>query len=113
MDYFIPASFEDYDYRPSWTGNNYYPTVTIRGIFDTLEKAKEAIKGWDCENDCVILERWLDDDDAEYFDIDYEDKYFSLQKGNKNDSYYQLNKIVDELYSAVYDEDHALGVTDY
>ena len=38
MTFYIPASFNDADYAPSWTGNRTYPTVTIRGIFDSMEK---------------------------------------------------------------------------
>ena len=43
MIFYTPATFDDRDWRPSWTGNYEYPTVTIRGIFDSLEKANEAL----------------------------------------------------------------------
>ena len=39
MYVYVPATFDSHDYRPSWTGNEYYATVTIRGIFDSIEKA--------------------------------------------------------------------------
>lgn len=112
--YFVPASFEDEDYRPSWTGNNSYPTVTIRGIFDTYEKALKAVHGWECEDTCEILERYCGDDDeiVEYFDIDYQDMELGVWKGDEH-SCYKLNKIVNEDWSAVYDEEGALGVTDW
>lgn len=118
MTLYIPASFCDEDYRPSWTGNNSYPTATIRGIFSTEEKAKEAIKGWDCEDDCEILERWFEEfneygekilDDS--FDIDYDDGYLYIWSAKHG--YYELDKVVDEPYSAVYDENGDLGVTDW
>jgi hypothetical protein len=111
MTYFIPASFNDEDYAPSWTGNYTYPTVTIRGIFDSYEKAKESIKGWRFADDCVIITRELGDDNEiiESFDISYEEKYFDIWR----DEIYKLNEIVDEEYSAVYDEFQDLGVTDY
>lgn len=43
--YYIPAVRDNEDYTPSWTGNYTYPTISIRGIFDSEEKAKESIKG--------------------------------------------------------------------
>jgi len=109
---YIPASFEDEDYRPSWTGNNTYPTVTIRGIFESYELAEAAASNWDID-DYTILERYCGEDDEEYnsFDIDYEDGSFGVW-GVEN-GYYTLNEIVDEEWSAVWDEDRALGVTDY
>lgn len=113
---YIPATFDDDDYRPSWTGNNSYPTVTIRGIFESYELAEAAAQNWKVD-DYEILEHYVgycdDDDDKtyEYFDIDYEEK--SLNVWAVNSGYYKLNEIVDEEWSAVWDEDRALGVTDY
>lgn len=118
MTVYIPASYEDEDYRPSWTGNSTYPTVTIRGIFDSYEKAEHSIKGWACKDDYVIEERYFEDDDGEElyfdsFDIDYDDKYLYVWGKENGNGYYKLNEVTDEDYSAVYDEHGQLGVTDY
>ena len=113
MIFYIPASFDDEDYRPSWTGNYTYPTITIRGIFDSREKAEKSIEDWRCSYDCEILERYIDDDIvATRFDIDYQNKDFDIYV-DKNYGKYRLNEIVDEDYSAVYDEEQMLGVYDY
>lgn len=114
---YIPVSYDDSDYRPSWTGNNTYPTVTIRGIFDSEEKALASVKGWHCEDDYDIETRYFEDDDGEElffdsFDIDYEDKHLYLWGRNGNGDY-KLNEVVDEDWSAVWDEHGYLGVTDY
>lgn len=111
MIIYVPVSFCDEDYRPSWTGNNTYSTATIRGIFDSEKLAIESIKGWNCEDDCDILVREIENDKAECFDIDYEDGYFSVYEYEHGS--YKLNKIVDEEYSAVWDAFHQLGVTDW
>lgn len=110
--YYIPAVREDEDYAPSWTGNYTYPTISIRGIFDSREKAEESIKGWRYENsdDIEIIERWLDmDEEPTAFDIDYTDKYLTLKEGYD----YKVNECYDEEYSALWDEDNYLGVYDY
>lgn len=117
MTVYIPTSYDDYDYRPSWTGNCTYPTVTIRGIFDSEEKAIAAVKGWHCEDDCRIETRYFEDDDGEElffdcFDIDFEGGYLYVW-GKEEYGEYELNEIVDEEYSAVWDEKGQLGVTDY
>ena len=115
MTFYIPASFDDANYAPSWTGNQSYPTVTIRGIFDTMEKATRALEGWDFADSCNILERELDDDnlpDDLAFSIDYDGDY-GLTIWPDEHGYYELNKIVNEEYSAVYDENGDLGVTDW
>lgn len=113
MTFYIPASFEDQDSRPSWTGNYTYPTVTIRGIFDSREKAEKSIEDWQCSDECGILERYVDDDIiATKFGIDYRDKYFDIYV-DEDYGEYNLNEIVDEDYSAVYDEEQNLGVYDY
>ena len=111
MIIYIPASFCDEDYTPSWTGNNAYPTVTIRGIFDSEELAMKAIKNWHCEDDCNILVREIESENAERFRIDYEDGCFSVWEDKYGE--YGLNEVVDEEYSAVWDEFQQLGVTDY
>ena len=76
---YVPASFEEEDYRPSWTGNNTYPTVTIRGIFESYELAEAAASNWDID-DYTILECYCGEDDEEYssFDIDYEGGSFGV-----------------------------------
>ena len=111
MIIYIPVSFCDEDYTPSWTGNNAYATVTIRGIFDSKELAMRAIKNWQCADDCNILVREIENKNAKCFRIDYEDGCFSVWE----DKYggYGLNEVVDEEYSAVWDEFQQLGVTDY
>ena len=111
MIIYIPASFCDEDYTPSWTGNSAYPTVTIRGIFDSEELAMKAIKNWHCEDDCNILVREIENENAECFRIDYENGCFSVWEDKYGE--YGLNEVVDEEYSAVWDEFHQLGVTDY
>jgi len=109
---YIPATFEDEDYRPSWTGNNTYPTVTIRGIFESYELAEAAASNWKVD-DYTILEYCRGEDDEEYssFDIDYENGSFDVWVAENG--FYTLNEIVDEEWSAVWDKDRALGVTDY
>ena len=114
MLYYVPATFEENDYRPSWTGNSCYSTVTIRGIFDTYEKAEDAAKNWDCDNYCTINTFDIEEEDDEEeatFDFDYDGGHLCIWK--ENCGYYKLNEIVDEDYSAVYDEYGQLGVTDY
>lgn len=119
MMIYIPASFDEHDYRPSWTGNNAYPTVTIRGIFDSEIKAKIALKKWHCLRDYEILERWIDDDelpenlDKISFDISLEETYLYIWLNKDGNGEYKLNEIVYEGWSAVYDENGALGVSDY
>ena len=127
MIVYIPAVFEDEDYEPSWTGNYTYPTVTIRGIFDSEEKATKAIEGWNYADSCQILtrefyeedengneiisEKWLDDNGVMCFDIDYDDYYLSVYPWMHGS--YMLNEIVDDRWSAVYDPDHHLGFDDF
>jgi hypothetical protein len=110
---YIPATFEDEDYGPSWTGNNSYPTVTIRGIFESYELAEAAAANWKTDNYITIIECYCGEDDVTYnsFDIDYEGG--SLGVWGAALGYYELNEIVDEEWSAVWDKDRALGVTDY
>ena len=111
MIIYIPASFCDEDYAPSWTGNNAYPTVTIRGIFDSEELAMKAIKNWQCEDDCNIVVREMENKNAGCFRIDYENAYLSVWEDKYGE--YGLNEVVNEEYSAVWDEFQQLGVTDY
>lgn len=110
MKVYIPASFCEEDYTPSWTGNYAYPTVTIRGIFESSEKAERSIKNWNRASDCMILVREVDDGSLS-FNIDLEEDYLSVQAIKHGE--YGLNKIVDEEYSAVYDENGDLGVNDW
>lgn len=67
MMYYIPAIRDDEDYGPSWTGNYSYPTISIRGIFDSREKAEESIHNWRYENssDIEIIKYWFEADEAE------------------------------------------------
>lgn len=117
MTIYVPASYDGNDYRPSWTGNNSYPTVTIRGIFDSMEKAKAATEGWACADDYTIETFYLYDEDEgkelyySKFSIDYDGSLYVF--GDNKWGAYELNEIVDEPYSAVYDIEGALGVTDY
>lgn len=116
MTFYIPASFDDDDYAPSWTGNQSYPTVTIRGIFDTMEKATQALKGWNFADTCEILERDINDDnlpDNPVFSIDYYGNHGLAIWWSDKYGRYELNEIVNEEYSAVYDENGDLGVTDW
>ena len=110
MTVYIPASFCEDDFRPSWTGNYTYSTVTIRGIFDSLEKANQAIKNWNCADDCTILEREVNDESSS-FDISLDEDSFTVWATEHGE--YGLNEIVDEEYSAIYDEDGDLGVNDW
>jgi hypothetical protein len=109
MFIYVPAHFEKHDYRPSWTGNNWYPTVTIRGIFDSEEKAIKAIGNWQYKDDYSMESREIEGD-AESFDIVY-DGYLTIWESD--DGEYNLNKTVDEDFSAVYDKHGWLGVSDY
>lgn len=110
MTVYIPTSFCEEDYTPSWTGNYTYPTVTIRGIFDSLKKAEQSIDRWNCADDYDILEREVDDE-ATSFDISLDEDYLSVWNSERGE--YGLNEIVDEEYSAVYDADGDLGVNDW
>lgn len=128
MVLYIPYVTDDDDYTPSWTGNVSYPTITIRGIFTTEEKAKASISGWRYENDNYnIMSYYIDDEYIEeYFsdreddeikeikslDIDYEGKNLTVFIDNHYGNY-DIDKAYDEDYSAVYDEHGYLGVTDY
>lgn len=109
MIIYVPAHYEERDYRPSWTGNNWYPTVTIRGIFDSEEKAKKAVDNWQYKDDYRMEIREIEET-AESFNIDY-DSYLTIWESDSGD--YDLNKVADEDYSAVYDEHDWLGVSDY
>ena len=118
MTFYTPATFDDRDWRPSWTGNYEYPTVTIRGIFDTLEKANEALNSWGCQNDCEIIEHYFEDYPEDYpegkdirFSIDYQDAYLTIYFDEHGS--YGLNEVIDEEYSACWDEHGYLGVEDY
>lgn len=110
MFIYIPTHYEDDDVRPSWTGNNTYPTLAIRGIFDSEEKAIKAVKNWQYEDDYDIEVKEIEDENAECFCIDY-DGYLSVWSSNYGE--YDLNEVVDEDFSAVYDEFGQLGVSDY
>lgn len=109
MFIYVPTHYESRDYRPSWTGNNWYPTATIRGIFDSEEKAIKAVDNWQYEDDYDMEIREVEDN-AESFDIDY-DSYLSIWGSDCGD--YDLNIVVDEDFSAVYDKYGWLGVSDY
>jgi hypothetical protein len=112
MIIYAPAHFEERDYRPSWIGNNWYPTATIRGIFDSEEKAIEALKDWEYMEDYDMLIRDIEEEEEiTSFDIDYDDGYLYIWSCVSGD--YNLNEIVDESYSAVYDPEHLIGVSDY
>ena len=112
MIVYVPATFDDHDYNPSWTGNNAYPTITIRGIFDSYKLAEAAAKDWNVDS-YIILEKYCGDDDQFYeaFDIDYENH--ELAVWGVTCGRYTLNEVVEEIYSAVWDENRALGVTDW
>lgn len=133
MMFYIPYVTDDDDYTPSWTGNVSYPTITIRGIFTTEEKAKASISGWRYENDNYdIMNYYIDDEyiedyfldkyeegeeerekkEIKAFNIDYENHTLTLFIDNEH-GYYETDKIYNEDYSAVYDEHGYLGVTDY
>ena len=111
MKIYIPAYFCDEDYSPSWTGNYAYQTVTIRGIFDIKELAINAIQDWCYKDYCEILEQEIEDENAECVSLDYDNACLSVYV----DKYggYNLNEIVNEEYSVVWDEFNSLGVTDY
>ena len=121
--YYIPAICED-SYAPSWTGNSTYPIIAIRGIFDSREKAKESIKGWQYEdNDNIGIITYYfepdeeDEEDSDHeepkaFNIDYNYKILTLEPNNIYGDY-KINEVVNEEYSAVWDEYEQLGVTDY
>ena len=114
--FYVPCYFTDEDYRPSWTGNATYDTVTIRGVFSTREEAETAMKDWDTQGeDAFIREIYCDDEGDEEikgFDIDYEDKCLTVWINNSYPDYI-VDEIYDEEFSAVYDPNHWLGVTDY
>ena len=112
MKIYIPASFCNKDYRPSWTGNYSYQTVTIRGIFDSKELAINSIQDWCCKDDCEILEQEIEDENAKRFCLDYDNACLSIYVDSEY-GYYNLNEIVNEEYSEVWDEFNSLGVTDY
>lgn len=130
MVFYVPTHFEKDDYAPSWTGNYKYDTISIRGIFDSMEKAEAEAnnKNWRYNNNYTILTFSIEDeeeddeeeDDEEEedekeesinFNIDYSDKtpFLSIEINGK----YSLNNVIDEAYSAVYDPKQNLGVTDY
>lgn len=114
MIVYIPAHFEEEDYRPSWTGNYTYPTVTIRGIFDTSRKAEESIKNWAYQDEYIILIREIEEDEEnniKSFDIYYDNHCLEISCHNLGD--YSLNEIVDEGFSAVCDSNNLLGFVDY
>lgn len=120
MYIYMPVSFDPRDYRPSWTGNYTYATATIRGFFSTQEKAEAAIRGWDCENDCDIRQlyfdsEYVDDFSPQSFDISLKGTYYVevVPYEDPTEGDYKIDEIVNEPYSAVYDPDCALGVTDY
>lgn len=71
----------------------------------------KAIKDWCCKDDCNILVKEIENENAECFCIDYEDAYLSVWEDKHGE--YKLNEIVDEEYSAVWDEFQQIGVTDY
>lgn len=119
--YYIPAVRDNEDYTPSWTGNYTYPTISIRGIFDSEEKAKESIKGWRYEDsdDIVIITYYFEpneednsQEEPKAFNINYDYKELTLEPDNEYGDY-KINEVVNEEYSAVWDEDGALGVTDW
>lgn len=112
MMYYIPAVRDDNNYAPSWTGNYSYPTISIRGIFDSREKAEESIHNWQYENsdDIEIIEYWFESDEIpDAFDIYYSYKNLTLEKGYD----YKVNECYDEEYSELWDANHTLGFCDY
>lgn len=117
MTVYVPVSYTEDDYRPSWTGNYTHSTATIRGIFDSMEKAEASIEGWDCADDYHVETFHLTGEDEEElfysrFYIDYDDHYLYVF-GDDKWGIYALNEIVDEEYSTVYVEEGDLGVTDW
>lgn len=120
MVFYVPTHFEKDDYAPSWTGNYKYDTISIRGIFDSMEKAEAEAnnKNWRYNNNYTILTFSTEDEEEDgeegepiNFNIDYSDKtpFLSIEINGK----YSLNNVTDEAYSAVYDPEQSLGVTDY
>ena len=131
--FYVPCYFTDEDYRPSWTGNATYATVTIRGVFSTREKAEAAMKDWNTQGEYATIREidFNDEEEDSYspviykndyeeegnkeikgFDIDYEDKCLTVWVNNDYPDY-NVDEIYDEEFSAVYDPNHWLGVTDY
>lgn len=114
MIVYVPTYFDECNYEPSWTGNHYYPTVTIRGIFDSLDKAEKAIEDWIYKEECAILIREIDEEEENEikgFDLDYSNHVLEIIVNNY--CTYKLNEIITESWSAVYDEEGLLGVSDY
>ena len=119
MVYYIPAVRDDENYAPSWTGNYSYPTISIRGIFDSREKAEESIHNWRYENSSdieIIEEYWFEEDEEDEaeekptaFNIDYSYGDLTLYEGN----YYKVNECYNEEYSALWDANRTLGFCDY
>lgn len=112
MMYYIPAVRDDNNYAPSWTGNYSYPTISIRGIFDSREKAEESIHNWRYENssDIEIIEYWFESDEVlDAFNIDYSYRNLTLEEGCD----YKVNECYDEEYSELWDANRTLGFCDY
>lgn len=118
MYVYIPSHYVKKNYAPSWTGNFYYPTMAIRGIFDSLEKATKSIENWRYKYDYEILERWIDTENINNvekltFDIQLEEDYLYVNIVSNDNGDYVINELVDEDYSVYYDENNYLGVIDY
>lgn len=118
MYVYIPSHYVKKNYAPSWTGNFYYPTMTIRGIFDSLEKATKSIENWKYKYDCKILERWIDIENINNvekltFDIQLIEDYLYINIASNDNGDYVINELVDEDYSVYYDKNNYLGVIDY
>ena len=114
MIVYVPTYYDECNCAPSWMGNYCYPTVTIRGIFDSAEKAERAIENWRYKQECRVEVRELDiteDEKIEGMEINYDSHVLEIIIGNYCD--YELNKEYDEPYSAVYDKEGYLGVSDY
>ena len=87
--------------------------IAPRGQETTVSKelAINSIKDWWCKDDCEILEQEIEDENAECFSLDYDNACLSVFVNEYG--YYNLNEIVNEEYSEVWDEFNSLGVTDY
>ena len=117
MTVYVPTYYESDSTAPSWTGNYNYPIVAIRGVFSSKEEAKKSIRGWRYENQYFEMEVFEFDERCEKdsslttFFLDFDGWEMSILP----DKYgkYALDEIVNEEYSAYYDEYERLGNEDF
>lgn len=122
--YYLVYFIDEEDTSVSWTGNYAYVTATIRGIFSSYEKAKDAANTWKVEeyySDSIMISERFYDIDKNFFAMNLNEDGLSVhaiddKKVNEYDNIFELDKIYhedDHYHDLIYDKKRTLGFEDY